>query len=713
MPTSTPNLSLYKYNTNTDGNMTFNITNSLNNNWDKIDTYCKNLSDNKAEKSAVNSALALKADTSAVNSALALKADLTDLDSKANITQLHALKGYEDEGELLTDAEGLSDVIKYAHSSFDLSKFTVVGSPAITDDGIASGFNSSNYIRTPSIDFTKPFEIIVPFRLNAILQNKCIFHIIGPSGWYNYCVCSSAQLVFYYQLSDSTTGSILLRLSQEYILNKTYYVDFIFNGYAYILRLLDENKNIIQENSFETTLSLYNSSDKQLNIGYATNGSGYNFSNGSIDLKQFSITVDGVEVFSGNKTGIDTIKPDDYEVVGNPTISADGIASGFSESNYITLPYDWANNCTNFKFNIKFHTDTLSSTKQYLIGYSSNGFGCGLNINSSNRLAWYAWRDTDNSTVASIDLNTILSNNTDYFAECILNNGVYSLNLNDANNVLIESKTANTSYNFNISSRFKLGNDGQYTPAEPFINGSIDLNSFKIYVYGNLVNQPCLKIPYTKGSEQYGGKYVNAQYLPRVKDAYEQGFTNDYFTLDEANGTYTLPMGNLYGMIEKRARDIAHPVGEPFFRFDDTIYEDEIRLEGAEVEKGLYKFIEDKLAAYCTAGSTDDTICLPNFIDRVPWGSNDFGYISAGLPNITGTTTKTGLGIEGTAATFSGAFSTSISGNGNSVQGGSDNTDGYFNGQLKFNASKSNSIYGNSTTVQPPSFKVRWLARWK
>ena len=65
---------------------------------------------------------------------------------------------------------------------------------------------------------------------------------------------------------------------------------------------------------------------------------GTNFT-GSIDLKQFSITVGGQEVFSGNKTGIDTIKPDNYTVVGTPTISADGIftSTTVSKNNYISL----------------------------------------------------------------------------------------------------------------------------------------------------------------------------------------------------------------------------------------------------------------------------------------------------------------------------------------------------------------------------------------
>ena len=75
----------------------------------------------------------------------AAKNDLSNLSSTGE-NRLHALKGYEDAGELLTDTEGLADVKSYAHSTFDLSKFTVTGTPTITDDGIASGFSSSNYI---------------------------------------------------------------------------------------------------------------------------------------------------------------------------------------------------------------------------------------------------------------------------------------------------------------------------------------------------------------------------------------------------------------------------------------------------------------------------------------------------------------------------------------------------------------------------------------
>lgn len=106
---------------------------------------------------------------------------------------------------------------------------------------------------------------------------------------------------------------------------------------------------------------------------------------------------------------------------------------------------------------------------------------------------------------------------------------------------------------------------------------------------------------------------------------------------------------------------------------------------------------------------------MPNFKNRTLWGSEDgtFGYIEAGLPNITGDIGQnTGSGLRGGSEmsslgslylTRNGAYSY----NGYSTSGGSDRYD------LHFDASRSNPIYGNSDTVQPPSVKVRVKTRYK
>jgi len=106
---------------------------------------------------------------------------------------------------------------------------------------------------------------------------------------------------------------------------------------------------------------------------------------------------------------------------------------------------------------------------------------------------------------------------------------------------------------------------------------------------------------------------------------------------------------------------------------------------------------EEKKYKFCVAS---DRIYLPNYSNLMvlsPTGSSsDVGkYYAPGLPNITGTWAED---------SFAGFNSGAISyGNTLSGQSGSDRGTGK---ETFFNASKSNSIYGASTTVQPENTKV-------
>lgn len=77
--------------------------------------------------------------------------------------------------------------------------------------------------------------------------------------------------------------------------------------------------------------------------------------------------------------------------------------------------------------------------------------------------------------------------------------------------------------------------------------------------------------------------------------------------------------------------------------------------------------------------------------------------ISAGLPNITGTITPYSKYADTLQGNFAGAFYVQSSGQ----KGGTANdyaTDSAYG--FGFDASKSNSIYGSSSTVQPPAYVV-------
>ena len=97
---------------------------------------------------------------------------------------------------------------------------------------------------------------------------------------------------------------------------------------------------------------------------------------------------------------------------------------------------------------------------------------------------------------------------------------------------------------------------------------------------------------------------------------------------------------------------------------------------------------------------------LPNLIDRFLQGSATAGtYKEAGLPDVSGQITGVGGG-HSIIPTGSGAFSTAGKVESQKFEIRTDiNSGGYTTVTLK--ASKSNSIYGNSNTVQPPAYTAK------
>lgn len=80
-------------------------------------------------------------------------------------------------------------------------------------------------------------------------------------------------------------------------------------------------------------------------------------------------------------------------------------------------------------------------------------------------------------------------------------------------------------------------------------------------------------------------------------------------------------------------------------------------------------------------------------------GGDSIGKLEAGLPNIQGQLRVVLLDNPGTAA---GAFVNMGGNNANAAVGNG----AYGRYSIDFNAANSNSLYGNSTTVQPPAFAL-------
>lgn len=123
-------------------------------------------------------------------------------------------------GDVSTDSDVYSDIQKYRHSTFDLSKFTVVGSPTITDDGIASGFSGNDYLTIPNsenIDLSKPHRFYFNYKRDSYTSG--VYRRIIRIGTDNYVVNVEKQQTTGYNIRLSlTSGSEKLSISTPQLL---------------------------------------------------------------------------------------------------------------------------------------------------------------------------------------------------------------------------------------------------------------------------------------------------------------------------------------------------------------------------------------------------------------------------------------------------------------------------------------------------------------
>ena len=442
-----------------------------------------------------------------------------------------------------------NELKKRKRSTFDLSKFEVVGSPVITDDGIASGLNSSNYLTIPlnisgsdNIDLEFEWQVdetdwsgakIVLGGTNDI--NKGTFQI------YHYAtVCNFAIFV---NIDD--TATIRQRGFSDNVNEKgTYKIHYQKSNTTHTVTLFKPNgTSDTIEYTGATGYGLYISDTQR--IGYSTN------TNTSINLKQISLLQNGKEAFSGNKTGLDVIKPDNYEVVGSPTISDDGVASGFNTENTINLTFTLDSSSNNIDYVIKnvILTDDTGTRQYKVIFGSSNANRAKIGyVAPTRKLQLYTGSNWTGSDYP-------LSLNTSYDIKLNWNGSEYTLYAKLSGELTWTQVCSYTATENVLTSNLFLGRNTNRK--DEFLSGSIDLNAFKIYVDGDLVYQPCLKIPYTQSKT--GSKIVDEVYRDRVIDLYEQQGQAGYYTIDEENKNFTLPMGEIYGMIESKGSSSYHP----------------------------------------------------------------------------------------------------------------------------------------------------------
>lgn len=147
----------------------------------------------------------------------------------------------------------------------------------------------------------------------------------------------------------------------------------------------------------------------------------------------------------------------------------------------------------------------------------------------------------------------------------------------------------------------------------------------------------------------------------------------------------------------------SNPVGTIIAVAYTGVPEGYMHCNGAAVSRTTYANLFNEIGTTYGAGDGSTTFNLPNTVARFLEGGIGAGtYYEAGLPNITGN-------ISAFRSYISGAFVRSD--NTDRYDGWEDNKDEYAV-STSFDASRSNRIYGASTTVQPPAMTVIYCIKY-
>ena len=190
------------------------------------------------------------------------------------------------------------------YETYDPSLFTIVGSPTITADGVASGLDVSNYVSVPTLNYGKKNTIQYSF---VVTQEMIDGLATQASPWIIYSVTNGGyfvsqyysqrkQFAVYVKTEAGTTKSVNTGIERALIVGDKVTIAINQEQNIHITLTVKVNEQLYTNtnNVMTDTISFIKDSIK---IGGYVNYPYY----GSIDLPSFSITVDGEEVFKNTK----------------------------------------------------------------------------------------------------------------------------------------------------------------------------------------------------------------------------------------------------------------------------------------------------------------------------------------------------------------------------------------------------------------------------
>lgn len=283
------------------------------------------------------------------------------------------------------------------------------------------------------------------------------------------------------------------------------------------------------------------------------NGGG-SFSSASLALPTGTEALTDTALYSYIKGLYDngnTVLENNYTTVGSPTISENGIVSGFSQSDYLqTAQFSLMNP---FELIIRGSVNSGISGNNYFIGnggFNINSIVMAIGVTDTYALRLSIHKDNTGSvagTEYAVSEDNIISPNTYYYFKVNYDGTKYVLTYSTDGITYTSACTVNYSSLPHNNSNIKLAIGGSYTDQLwGVFNGSIDLNSFSIKSNNKIIYQG--KYISCKQTSS-GSKIVDVSNASAVNSIFNSAGSAPYFVIDTVNETVTLPKGDLFGFI--------------------------------------------------------------------------------------------------------------------------------------------------------------------
>ena len=348
--------------------------------------------------------------------------------------------------------------------------YTKVGSPTIVD-GVASGFSGSDYINVRgSYTSGNDFEENICFTTGSTVSGNQELLCLKSSGYFAHRILLQGNNTILVYYNDGTGRYLEVSYNTMQALTR-YSVKCTCYDKVLTATLYDNTGNQLATN----TTTLANNLLSASNIFIGSVGTASSYFNGSIDLNETYIKVNGVPWFGPGATK--NLVPDGT-VVGDVTVK-DGIASGFSSSKYIRASN--FSTASPLEMVIRTKYNTFKSGVRYLFSFA------GLYILQDSANTIYCSIQKSDGTLVYPSFQNLVSD-TFYYLKLVYDGA--TLWAGTSTDGITYTETYNQT--LLLYSRTGTSNLGYRNSGTTVWDGSIDLNNTYIksgdtYIYRGMV----------------------------------------------------------------------------------------------------------------------------------------------------------------------------------------------------------------------------------